>query len=43
LGESKSISKKIDRVKLTITTDYKYKNKAIVSYLLERTDISANM
>jgi TolB-like protein len=43
LGETASTTHKIGLVRLTITTDYKYKNRAALSYLLERTDISINM
>lgn len=42
-GETKSVSQQIGIVKLTVTTDYKYKNNATVSYALERTDITVDM
>ena len=42
-GNSSSFSKQLGIIKLTITMDYKYKNNATVSYVVERTDISATM
>jgi TolB-like protein len=43
LGGSQSESGQVELVKITISTDYKYKNRATVSYLIERTDITPNM
>jgi TolB-like protein len=43
LGSAQSESRQIGLVKISIAADYKYKNRATVTYSIERTDLSPNM